>query len=816
MNPQAEDIFAQALELPAAELDAFLAKACGSDTSLMQDVRQRLQASQDAGAYFDGLSERMTELIPDSRLPEKVGVYELGELLGRGGMGAVYAGSRVDGQFQQDVAIKLLPREMATAHSQERFLNERQILARLEHPNICRLLDGGFTEEGLPYFVMERVTGVPLDTYCANENLSDQQRLKLFLQIGEAVHFAHQNLVLHRDLKPANILVDDLGQVRLLDFGISKVIDSNADSQTTRLPMTPQYASPEMLTGKDVTTASDVYSLGVVLYQLLTGLHPKLVNRQSTLEDLKTLMEAQPIKASTRVNSVEGDAELRAARDRRPGGRLKGDLDNILSKALESNPARRYQSVAALCDDISRFLTHQPVSARAPSLSYLAGRFVRRHRLPAALAMLTLAALTTLAVTATRSAIESRQQAVEISAERDRAQSVTNFLLEMLRQSHPQALAGEALSVQELVDRASDQLDNGLEDQPAVRAELLKTAATLQGFVGAYERAADLLDLELRQRADLEGEVSAGVASVLERMVSLADSTGQPDRALELAKRSMAMRESIGDVLGAAHSHRRLGRVFHRQGDYDQAQYHFSAALDGYLQEHGERHPDTQQIRSHLAWLAMHQGDPELSIARHLKVLEVKIDMLGDQHTSISETQLGLGQAKSRLGDHEGALEAFGRALTINNRVLGEDHRDNGYVFNALGKTQRELGNHDAAAKWFEKSMAIWRGVAPDHPDLGYAMGNLAQVRLDQNRIPEASHLLEQALVIMAEKRPEHWRRFDMHSLYGECLSKAGDVQGAEVELTRGLSALVKLRGDDDASTEKARQRLAEHHLRHP
>jgi len=593
----------------------------------------------------------------------------------------------VDGQYDQQVAIKLLPESAATAENKQRFLMERQILAGLDHPNICRLLDGGFTPDGLPYFVMELVTGVQVDEYCNQQALGIAQRLRLFQQTCSAVHYAHQKLVLHRDIKPGNILVDEAGRVRLLDFGISKIVgaDTVTTANTTRLPMTPLYASPEMLAGDGATTSSDVYSLGVLLFRLLTGLHPKNIDGSRPLEDLRALAEQDPKAASVRVVEAATDtafAEIRVTINPtlspdQLSRRLSGDLDNILAKALSTDSHRRYGSVQALNDDINRYLRQEPVTARPTSVGYVTGRFLKRNPVPAVLAALALGLLVTLAFTATRSAITAREQAKLIASERDRAQSVSNFLMEMLNQTHPQSLDGETLSVRELIDRASDQLNTGLEDQPATRAELLKTAARVQQYVGAYERSQALLEQEMAIRKEIEGEESAAVASVLERMTGNSDSLGRMQESMQWSTQALRIRESIGDVLGAAHSHRRLGRAFHRQGQYEQAQFHFDAALSGYAAELGEYHSDTLQIRSHLAWLAMHQGNLELSIARHRQVLSARIELQGEDHIAIAETQLGLGQALAASGDQQGALRAYKVALAVNNRVLGESHRDN-------------------------------------------------------------------------------------------------------------------------------------------
>src|SRR6266852_5669856 len=394
-----KEIFADAQERNPAERSSFLEQVCTADESLRSEVESLLAAAEsEAAGDASVATSAESSHLNDAMIGRRIGAYKIIRRIGRGGMATVYLASRADEQYEKQVAIKILLPELGSDELLRRFRNERQTLAKLDHTNIVKLLDGGGTEEGLPYLVMDYVQGVPIDKYCDNHKLSTEERLCLFCQICAAVQCAHQNLVVHRDLKPSNILITDDGSPKLLNFGISKVLQPSTGSpitQTLTRRMTPAYASPEQVKGEAVTPATDIYSLGVVLYELLTGHRPNKLKHQTPAEVERAICEEEPEKPSTAVNRVENEdlpdgstlsrtpQLVSASREGQPEKlcrRLKGDLDNIVLMALQKEPLRRYLSVQEFSDDVQRHLQHRPVSARRSTVAYRSWKFVRRHK----------------------------------------------------------------------------------------------------------------------------------------------------------------------------------------------------------------------------------------------------------------------------------------------------------------------------------------------------------------------------------------------------------------------------------------------------
>jgi tetratricopeptide (TPR) repeat protein len=502
------DLFERVVELPEAERGAALEAACAGDAALREEVRALLEA--DAGAQgratraalqapqlIDALAHEESARTSDAWIGRELGAWRIVRVLGQGGMGQVYLAERHDGEFRQQAALKLL-RGAGDATTQARFVAERQILAELEHPSIAHLLDGGTHPDGGPWFALEYVDGNTLLAWCDARRLGVEARLQLFLEVCAAVAYAHERLVVHRDLKPGNILVDGAGRVKLLDFGIAKLLEPGGTMTGTALrAFTPEYAAPEQVRGERVTTAVDVYALGVVLYELLTGRRPYRVDEPTPAAYERAVVEQDATRPSALAGTTQlDDDELARRRASTPAGlrhRLRGDLDAIVLKALRKEPEQRYRSVRELAADVEAVLAHHPVAARRGGWRYQAGRFLRRHRIAVALGTLAAVSLLGGLALALWQAREARLQRDVATQEAAKARQALAFMRDLFRNADPGQRTRAELGVRDLLDEGVRSMRESLQDQDAVRAELLLTMATAYIGVHLVEPARPLL-----------------------------------------------------------------------------------------------------------------------------------------------------------------------------------------------------------------------------------------------------------------------------------------------------------------------------------
>jgi serine/threonine-protein kinase len=459
-------LFEEARALNAGELNGWLQERCGDDLALQEEILGLLAGATEGSAVFDQRIDRAlagtwadVEDLEPGRL---IGRYRVLRTLGRGGMGAVYLAERADEQFQQQVAVKLIGGRVAGGALARRFRAERQILANLNHPNIARLLDGGAGEDGVPYLAMEYIDGTRLDRYCDEHGLDVRQRLQLFQQVCAAVQYAHQHLIVHRDIKPSNILVTAEGHPKLLDFGIAKLLDAEQTGEVDDLTRiheriwTPGYASPEQMRGERIGTVSDVYSLGVLLYYLLTGMQPYALSGRKPEEFVQLVETMDPSRPSAAVHkSLSGSRTLARA--------LAGDLDNIVLRAMHREPERRYPSAAALAEDVQRYLDDLPVEARPDAWSYRIGKFARRNAVA-----LTATSVVVVSIVALVAFYTVRLTAERDVAERERAVSaaVSQFMRDVFRVASPSAARGNTVTVREVLDAAVKRIDTDLHTEP--------------------------------------------------------------------------------------------------------------------------------------------------------------------------------------------------------------------------------------------------------------------------------------------------------------------------------------------------------------
>jgi serine/threonine-protein kinase len=803
-----EPILDAALERPAGERGAFVEQACLEHPALLGEARRMALALEAAAGFLERpLPEYAPELVEDclgedlADAPEPpvatIGPYRLVREIGRGGMGAVYLAERSDGQYDKQVAIKLVPPGPDAGRLGPRFQAERRILASLEHPNIAALLDGGVSPEGLPYLIMEYVEGERLDTWCDRRRLTVGDRLALWDSVAAAVQFAHQHLIVHRDLKPGNILVTADGQVKLLDFGIAKLLGDEPGSPdapvtaTGVILATPEYASPEQVRGGPVSTASDVYALGVLLYELLGGRRPYVVAGRSREELVRAVCEQVPDRPSSAVVQGEAAEAARIAADRgtTPEGlrrALAGDLDTILLAALRKEPGLRYPSVQALRDDLRRHARGFPVLARPPTRRYRAAKFVGRNRGKLAVAgLLTLAVAVGLAGTLWQARAASRQA--------ERAERVRSFLTGIFAISDPDTARGRTVTARELLDRAAAALDAGLEKDPEIRAEMLGVVGTLYQKLGLYREARPLLE----QAAALQ----RGNAMAANHLASLLYDLGEFAEAERLARDALAG--------GASGSIATLANIVRERGRLAEAE---SLHRESLRLARGRQ--DTAAVATGLADLSAvlwRRGQQAEARGAAEEAVALRRALYGEVHTETAAAQRGLGIVLTNQGAYEEAERALGEALATQERLLGADHPKVASVVNDLGLAYWRHGRYQDAEAAYQRALAINRAArGTGHPEVATSLNNLATTRYSAGKYAEAVPLFEEALGI--------WRPTlgDTHphvlaglNNLGAAHREAGELARAEPVLAEVLELRRRTLGDSHPDVAQSYNNLA-------
>jgi eukaryotic-like serine/threonine-protein kinase len=753
----------EALALDETARPAFVERLAAADAALARDLQAFLAAEDRARSFLGAPVDEHAAVLLDSIAGndtswdglqlegETVGPYRLGRELGRGGMGAVFLAERADGQFEQRVALKLIKRGMDSAEVLARFRAERQILAQLQHPHIARLLDGGISAAGQPYFAMEHVDGVPITVYADRAGLGRVDRLRLFGQVCEAVEHAHRNLVVHRDIKPSNILVTADGQAKLLDFGIAKVLDPASDQDTvTRRdarPLTPRYAAPEQIQGLAVTTATDVYSLGVVLHELVTGRHPS--------DDPRAL----------------GHAGL-------------GDLEHVVRMALRAEPDRRYPSVRALADDVRRHLDGRPVSARTDTFAYRASRFVRRHRVAA-----TSAALVALSLVA--GAVGTLWQARRAVLQAEKADEVKRFTLGLFQVSDPDASQGRDITARELLARGVERIDTELATQPEVQAEMLLVLGDIQHRLGLDRESRPLFERALRLRREGHGEDDPGV---IEAELALAGAYWNEGDRDEAERRVLRVIEKRRRLQGDAHPDTALasgwrGRIRFEKGDLAEATKLLEAAIAVQRRHLPASSVELAHNLSALGMVLYTQGDGSGAQRRHEEALAIRKALYGPEHTSTAESLRNLAAVMKEEGDLRGAESTYRQVLALDRKRLGPSHDWVATDLNNLGLTLLAGGRHPEGETMLRESLEIRRRQhGEDSPRLAVALHNLARALRPQGRLNEAESLSRRALAsATAALGDEHPNVAAVREELARTLCDKGEWTEAESQVRRAL-----------------------------
>lgn len=759
---QVEALFAAAADQPPDARSALLAEATAGDPELRSEIERLLAADRAAGTFLEQAVAAGARAFGAGEIGRRIGPYRLERELGRGGMSTVYLAVRADREFERQVAVKLVRRGMDSDEILARFLDERQILARLDHPNIARLFDGGTTDDNLPYFVLEHVEGLPIDVHCDRRRLPVPERLRLFRQVCEAVHTAHKNLVIHRDLKPSNVLVTAEGVPKLLDFGIAKLLDPELSARTSETTvhalrlLTPGYASPEQVQGRPVTTASDVYSLGVLLYELLTGRRPYRGAREPDADLARAICEEEPEPPSQAVLAKDGEGKagaeaLARLRDGSPellARRLRGDLDNILGKALRKEPERRYGSVEQLSEDVGRHLAGHPVLARPDTLGYRLGKFARRHRwgvLAAAAALAGIVAFTAAVAV----------QAGRIAHERDRANQVSGLLVDLFQIADPTGTRGSTVTAREILDRGALRVRR-LEGQPETQAMLFETLADLYANLALYGEAAGQLRqaLALRERLHPGDHVAtAGTLNALGKALAHGSDfvAAEPYFEAVLAMRRRLHGEVHAEVAASLNN---LALVRHDLGDYAAAEplYRQVIAMDRGLT--GRTH---RVSLGNLALLLQDRGDYRGAEALQRERLALLRQEEGEESENVADCLARLGLARQGQGDLGGGERHLRAALALRRRLLGPEHREVARSLTDLGMVLRERGKLAEAASLLEAGLALRSKVlGGEHAETAESLRELAALRAKEGRLAEAEDLYRRSLAAYLRSLPAH------------------------------------------------------------
>jgi serine/threonine-protein kinase len=824
------ELFDGALKLPASERSAFLKQQCGDDQALFDDVLALLDADMASQVLLDGVAASAID-VPADQLAngDEVGPYRIAEKLGTGGMGDVYLADRADGHFDQRVALKLIKRGMDTDEILRRFASERQILAGLQHPNIAQLLDGGTTDDGRPFYAMEYVEGEPITKYCDRLRLSIDDRLKLFVKVCDAVRYAQQRLVIHRDLKPSNIMVTEEGRVKLLDFGIAKVLTPETDdapgmdlTRTGMRIMTPAYASPEQMQGERVTTAADVYSLGVVLYELLSGRRPIRIEGLSPQQAEQAVASTEPSKPSTELMSDPSDPKrpsdestpeeivrLRNTDLAHLRKRLSGDLDNICLMALRKEADRRYSSAGELMEDIERHIHGLPVHARPDTTAYRLSKFWQRHRLAVS------AATAVLFLTIGLVAYYTIQLALErdkARLEADKATAVSEFLAELFELADPNEVRGEQLTAREMLDLGVERVRTELVDQLDIQSEMFLVMANTFRNLGLYGEAATLIEDALEVRLELYGERHEDVATAYSRLADILYYDGKFDSSQAIMLRNLELKR---DLLGDNHAEvalelNNLGWIAYELGDLTAAESLYNQSLAIRRFSHEPDHPDIAESISNLASVAYSRGEFELSERMNREAMDMRIRVLGENHPDVAMSLNNLGLALEELERYQEAEECYNRNIEIYRELHGEGHQmADAYTFR--GRINTLLGLYQRAEADYRKAVDLRRGgLGDDHYLVGYDLKSLGNSLEFQKKYAAADSAFGAALSIYRRAFPEG-NAYTSSALLGKgrTMVYLGDPIGAESLLREGLALRERDLSDDNWALHFSRSHLA-------
>lgn len=760
---QIEDLVHSAYRYTESERAQFLDRNILDDVDLRREVESLLTQLDAAPEFLEApLVQPSRDVIAEA---EQIGPYRLIRPLGEGGMGTVYLASREQEEYRQFVALKMLRRGLDTDRLLERFAQERRILADLSHPGIAHFIDSGATPNSRPFIVMEFVDGMPLTTYCKTHNLPIDKRLELFIDVCEAVHYAHRHLVIHRDLKPSNIFVTADGHVKLLDFGIAKSLapDDTVITSAEERMLTPQYSAPEQILGQPTTIACDIYSLGVILYELLTGKLPYDLTGLSRSE-IERVVENQIPASPSQFSSSQGDE------------RLHPDLDYITHAALRKEPERRYASAEQLAEDIRRHQRGMPVWAGPEKLSYVAKKFIARYRAGVTAAVAIIVLLLAFAIVTTIQSVKISRHATAVELQQERAEQVVLFLTDLFRASDPGETRGELVTARELLFRGLGRIDNELADQPEIQAELLGVIADVSETLGLYE------DAEMAAR-----------------------------RSLELYRTLYEPRDPrVATALNT------LGWILFQRGQLDESARYLDEALTLRRQILPHDHPDVARTLNDFAVLMQSMGNLDSTEVLLTEALAIRRNHFGNDHLAVAVTFNNVAALLWQRGNYVRAEETYREALDIFLGLRHEDHPQVSITRNNLAAVRATIGHFAEAEELYRAVLNTRRRVlGNDHPDVAASANTLAGVLMDQQNFEAADPLIDEAFAIRRTALGEEHALVAVTLLHrARYLYETGQLAASEDIALDALARLQRIVGDQHVNTAAAHLRLGQIYLR--
>ncbi|MEX1269572.1 MAG: serine/threonine-protein kinase [Balneolaceae bacterium] len=794
------------LDLPKEEQLAYIEKKYQHSEELKLEITELLQSISDSEGWLENPDTYRSELLfsssHDSYAPDmtgqKIGAYRLKNLIGHGGMGSVFLAEREDGNFSQTVSLKLVRREMATPSNKARFRREQQILAGLSHANIARLYDGGVSSDGLPYLVMEYVDGKPITKYCDDNKLTVHERIELFKQVCRAVQYAHSNLVIHRDLKPDNIFVTGNGQVKVLDFGIAKLLDPEPDSSIMQTQegsriLTLHFAAPEQVTGDKLTTSVDIYALGNLFFQLIAGIQPFDLRdkERKEIEDIITYTAAP--NPARRFSGLPGKnkleiAEKRSARSAELADELGSDLAAIVHKTLRKEPEARYKSAGNLLEDLDRFLQNMPVTARDGTLRYHLGKFARRHKAAIISVIIVFSMMLSFGLFYTYQITQERNKA---QLESKKATQIKNFTLDIFNSHNPNLpdYSGKDISAHELLESGLGKVESELTGQPELYIEMLGVIGSAFKNIDAYELSDQALNKALGRSNEIFGNQSLQSAGIMAELSVLERVRGNYNRAEELISQTIRIKEEEQEDTDLSASYAIYGFVKAQQGMYHEAEQILKKADSLYvasgqgesvdrnttLSNLSEVHRKLNNyeeaeklLRQSLEFFENYYNGPHLNIATNLgklgalyhgvgryeeaeevllSALESKIELLGEQNSSVADTYEVITLNYRIMGDLAKAEEYAIKNMDLNYLLYDENSVKVARSLNILSLLQADSGDYQMAESNYHKTINIMRETLDEnHPSLAITLYNLAHLYSIQEKYIEARDLFEQVV----------------------------------------------------------------------